>query len=912
MLYDDYIEYYKKYKKVYGEKTVILMEVGSFFELYAENEETTNISEICSILNIQSTRKNKSILESSRSNPIMAGFPSHSLKKFIDILLHEQYTIVLVEQVTPPPNPERKVTQVLSPATYMEPGSSFSSNYLMCFYICKGYKSLESFYCLSISFMDVTTGETFYFSQEIKGDHMTIIQEMSRIITSYTPKELVIISDEKDLIINLNFNYHNHISVNLKIFQTVSYQNTVLKKVYPETGLLSPIEYIDLEKNCDMLTSFIYLINFAYEHNELIIKKLQKPTVIQIDSHLRLTNLSAEHLNILPRQGCQSSILQLLNTCDTSIGRRYFKECLICPLVNVDEIEERYKLTEYMIELDFYKKIRPYLQSIKDLERLFRRLSLTILHPSEMIQIDTSLKSVQCIQEIVKDIIEVQSVIPFMNEYTSKWDMEKMSTGNINFYKSGVHSDLDRLSNKIDELHSYFQKIVDNANKADQFFKLEVTSERQDYQIIITKKRYETYCERLKTTSLFTSQPLSASNKTVLKVTFQGMREKQEELHSLTAELKLLVKDQYIKELESFDIYQEMMGDIVTFIKYVDFHVTCAKNAINYNYTKPTINNSNKSFICAKKIRHPLIEIFQTDIPYIPNDVDLNESGILLYGINSAGKSSYMKSVGVNLIMAQAGMFVASESFEYSPYDKIFTRIPGGDNLFKGQSTFVAEICELRSILKYSTNRSLIIGDELASGTESISAISIVAAGIKTLSERKSSFIFATHLHEIANLETIKLLTNVFVFHISIMYDDERKLLIYDRILKPGSGETMYGLEVCKSLDMPYDFLHMANMIRQEYLGLSKNIVDMKKSRYSSDVFVDICSICGNKAEEVHHIKEQKLANKKGFIGNIHKNDKHNLMGICEKCHDNIHTGKISIDGYQKTNKGVKLMINNK
>ena len=144
------------------------------------------------------------------------------------------------------------------------------------------------------------------------------------------------------------------------------------------------------------------------------------------------------------------------------------------------------------------------------------------------------------------------------------------------------------------------------------------------------------------------------------------------------------------------------------------------------------------------KLRHPLIEIFQTDIPYIPNDVDLNESGILLYGINSAGKSSYMKSVGVNLIMAQAGMFVASESFEYSPYDKIFTRIPGGDNLFKGQSTFVAEICELRSILKYSTNRSLIIGDELASGTESISAISIVAAGIKTLSERKSSFIFAT------------------------------------------------------------------------------------------------------------------------------------------------------------------------
>jgi len=908
MLYDDYIEYYKKYKKIYGENTVVLMEVGSFFELYAENEETTNITEICSILNIQSTRKNKSILESSRSNPLMAGFPSHSLKKFIDILLYEKYTIVLVEQVTQPPNPERKVTQILSPATYIEPDSSYSSNYLMCFYICKGN---DSFYYLSISFMDITTGETFYFSQDIKGDQMTILQEMSRISMSYTPKELVIISESNDLIKLpiLNTYVHDHTSVNIKPYQMLSYQNAILKKVYTETGLLSPIEYVDLEKNCEILTSFVYLINFAYEHNELIIKKLQKPNVIHIESILRLTNSSAEHLNILPKQGAQSSILQLLNTCDTSIGRRYFKECLICPLLNADEIEERYNLTEYMIDSCYYKKIRPYLQSIKDVERLFRRLSLTILQPSEMLQIDTSLKAVQNIQEIVKDIIEVQSIDQFINEYTSKWDMEKMSSGNINFYKTGVHYDLDELSCKIKELNDYFQKIVDDANKTDQFFKLEVTSERQDYQIIVTKKRYETYCERLKSPSIFTSQPLSASNKTVLKLTFQGMREKQEELHMLTSELKLLVKGQYIKELESFNIYQEMMGDIVTFIKYVDFHVTCAKNAVNYNYTKPIINNSKNSFISAKKLRHPLIEIFQKDIPYIPNDVTLNESGMLLYGINSAGKSSYMKSVGVNLIMAQAGMYVASESFEYSPYDKIFTRIPGGDNLFKGQSTFVAEISELRSILKYSTNRSLIIGDEVASGTESVSAISIVASGIKMLSERKSSFIFATHLHEIANLETIKELKNVFIFHISVMYDDENKLLVYDRVLKPGSGQTMYGLEVCRSLDMPEDFLYIANTIRQEYLGLSKNVVDMKKSRYSSDVFVDVCCICKNKAEEVHHIKEQKFADKKGFIQGIHKNDKHNLVSICEKCHDNIHGGKIIIDGYKQTNKGVKLIV---
>jgi DNA mismatch repair protein MutS len=258
--------------------------------------------------------------------------------------------------------------------------------------------------------------------------------------------------------------------------------------------------------------------------------------------------------------------------------------------------------------------------------------------------------------------------------------------------------------------------------------------------------------------------------------------------------------------------------------------------------------------------------------------------------------------------MAQAGMFVASETFEYYPYDHIFTRIPGGDNLFKGQSTFVAEISELRSILKYSTSRSLVIGDEVASGTESVSAISIVSSGIMSLCERNASFIFATHLHEVAQLESVKRIENLGIYHISVHYDEKDKILIYDRLLKEGSGETMYGLEVCKSLDMPAEFLHVANKIRQEYLQLSKTVVDMKQSRYSSDVFVDTCSICKEKAEEVHHIQEQMLADKNGFIGSIHKNDKHNLIAICEKCHDEIHRGSIKVEGFKQTSMG-KMLI---
>lgn len=309
----------------------------------------------------------------------------------------------------------------------------------------------------------------------------------------------------------------------------------------------------------------------------------------------------------------------------------------------------------------------------------------------------------------------------------------------------------------------------------------------------------------------------------------------------------------------------------------------------------------------------------QTDLPYIANDIALgdgdsedgenNPSGILLYGINAAGKSSYMKSVGLAVIMAQAGMYVAADGFAFSPYDHIFTRIPSGDNLFKGQSTFVTEISELRTILNESTHRSLVIGDELASGTESVSAISIVAAGVKTLADRNASFIFATHLHEVAQLEVIKRLANVAIFHISVHYDDARGVLVYDRLLKPGCGETLYGLEVCKSLDMPLAFMQLAHTIRKEHLHLSPTVVDTKVSRYSSEVFVDVCSVCHQRAEEVHHIQHQARADKDGFIGRIHKNDTHNLVALCQTCHDHVHNETMNMHGVAQTSAGKMLLV---
>jgi DNA mismatch repair protein MutS len=271
-----------------------------------------------------------------------------------------------------------------------------------------------------------------------------------------------------------------------------------------------------------------------------------------------------------------------------------------------------------------------------------------------------------------------------------------------------------------------------------------------------------------------------------------------------------------------------------------------------------------------------------------------------------------MKSIGLATIMASAGMFVPATSFEFYPFEYIFTRIPCGDNIMKGQSTFTNEIAELRNIIKRADGRSLVIGDELCSGTESVSAMSIVAAGIIELTKRDTCFIFASHLHDIVNIAKVKALVpnDLRVCHLSVEYDEATKKLIYDRQLKEGQGRTLYGLEVCKALDLPDDFMSCANEIRQELLDIEKGLLSGKKSRYNSLLYKDGCKICGAKSDiEVHHIQEQFKADAKGYVNGIHKNTLFNLVCVCGSCHDKIHNGKLSIAGYVRTTNGTELVV---
>jgi DNA mismatch repair protein MutS len=363
------------------------------------------------------------------------------------------------------------------------------------------------------------------------------------------------------------------------------------------------------------------------------------------------------------------------------------------------------------------------------------------------------------------------------------------------------------------------------------------------------------------------------------------------------------------------DLYFETWKLVSSWIAKLDFLACISKVSYNNKYSKPILEKENtNSYINCKELRHPIIERLNTQIQYIPNDITLgtvNDMGILLYGLNAVGKSSLMKSIGLGIIMAQAGFYVPAREFIYQPYQQLFTRISNHDNLFKGQSTFAVEMSELRSIIKRTNKNSIVLGDELCSGTETTSGVAIVASTIITLYEKQSSFLFATHLHDLSKLEDITNITCVKHYHMETTYEPNTKKIIYNRKLKEGSGSAIYGLEVAKALDLDIAFIDKANEIRRKILGRSNILVDNNTSVYNANIIKTVCSICKMPTEEVHHINEQHLADKDGYIGNFHKNSLFNLVQLCEKCHDKIHHGTLRISGYYQSSDGIELSYAN-
>ena len=967
-LYEYYFSTQTTYTEQYGEKTLVLIEVGMFFEIYkvdnAEECVGPDIHKICEICDLQLSRKNKSITENSRSNPMMAGFPSHAFSKHVQMLLNQQYTIIVIRQVTPPPNPKREITEILSPSMQITPNTP-SGNFLFVsywdFYTDTFNKRLLS---VGIAGFDVSTGETWvYEAASTSIDASRAMDELMRFYQIYQPREVVFLgpnltpTERRDIEDTLGIHYDQTRAFhllwdykNIREFSSTRYQNEFLQRAYSDhKSMLSPIDYLNLEKYDNGRIAFTYMIQFAYEHNQTLVQYLKVPQLFGSLGRCILDYNSALQLQIISLQSGERPLMNILNRCGTAFGSRHFHEILLQPFTYPIYIQERYDKVDAIIHNKSYTAIHTTLKKVFDIERMGRRMLLGQFSPADWGSFHSSIVAIGELCMLFKGTpklfeplsfnIILEKVDSLIQGYTNTLKIDECAKYLMNDIKrsifvSGVYPEVDTLDNefkaqykKLEKLTHVFSEIIVDSARIDQ-------NDRDGYFIQMTKKRWESILGEYKKSNkdiinvwvngsgdeelkidLFKAKPLSTSS-AIVRITHPWIEATSDTLIKLQVKLSYCLQKYYKTFLTEFSIAtKDDVRIIIQKIADIDVLATNARNAVEYNYIKPrvvaTMLESEKSaYVKGTKIRHPILERILNSQLYIPNDISLSpdaNSGLLLFGMNASGKSSLMKATGLTIIMAQAGMYVPAESFEYRPYEYIFTRISGADNIYRGWSSFTVEMMELRNILQRCNNKSLVLGDELCAGTESISALAIVTAGIDSLIQKQASFVFATHLHDLSKITSIQTASyngKLQLAHMHVEVDKATGTLIFDRQLREGTGSSLYGLEVCHGLGLPSDFLKKAHEVRSEIEEVSPLMQSAKKSQYNAAILIQDCGVCRAKATEVHHIKEQHTANNAGFIEHFHKNNAHNLVPLCESCHQMTHHGMLKIHGYKDTSSG--------
>ena len=1004
---EEYLDYQVKYGNLYGkDNTFVLMQVGGFHEAYSIEENGGFLKEISEITNLTLTRKNKNNDVIDIKNPYMMGFPLAAFQKYLKILMDNGFTVVVIDQIVKLTKIDRVVTGVYSPGTYIQDSMSPNANYLMSILIEDEVQLDGSILmCIGMSAIELSTGHSIIHEAiGLKDDEKYALDELHRFINNYKPKELIInrkdnttnnpkymTKDELLLYIELNskaYHYNNSIP---KEFSNLSYQNAFFKKIFKEaSGLLSPIEHLDLEHMSYARISYMLLLDFSYKHNEKIIEYLNKPEIFQKNKYLILGNNAINQLNVFETEtngivGTKfTSLFAVIDNTTTAIGKRYLRDALSNPLTNSNEINTRYSIINSLVTDNIYETIEEHSKSVMDIERLNRKMSLAILQPFEMAQLIWSLKECKWLIEYAKKIPTLKEFIPtdednglleeFLIDADKKYNMDELKKQNFvdlstNFFTKEAFPEINELQDKIDNnltfMNSFceiFSKLIETPPKSASKSKniksvrglMHLYQNNSDgYYISLTKQRSNSLRKKLdemKNENITVVQitPTSSieidnivfkdmSNGKITRITFPELNNKSDNTEELKENMTELIKETYHDILvKNTEKYMSMLKNISSFIGFLDFCKSGAKTAKIYNYCRPEIktNIDNSAFINITDMRHPIVERIKKDVEYIPVSLCLGKDhnynnkdgydneyidGMLLYGVNSSGKSTSQKALGLCTILAQIGYYVPATSCAYSPYESIFARITGNDNIFKGLSSFVLEMTELRAILQRTTKKTLVIGDEVCRGTEYVSGNAIVAATIINLANTGAQFMFATHLHDLVELEDIKNLKNVKPYHLSIQYDAQNDVLIFDRQLKPGPGEKLYGLLVAKYIIRNPEFVKLAQHIKCQMLDEENRILTDKTSKYNSKVFMTECKICGKKPNpnnnvylDTHHINQQKDC-KFGFVidkAHLPKNNESNLIVLCRNCHVNVHQDKIKINGYVETTNGRKLLTN--
>ena len=907
---EEYLELSRRQARSFGDRSVVLMEVGSFYEIYGTSEPgCVDVSSLCALLDIQETRKNKQIREISVTNPKMAGFPTQVVDKHVATLVANGWTVTLYDQERTGPNPTRYIKEVISPSTYVpEHEQRAATPLVMSVYVESGPQRVWG----AISMMDMTRRDVIVLeefsckSKEDATDHVrtrAVCCGAKTVVMSYEDEPR---SEEAAQAMKAHLNTRTQVfsCAPCKRFASLHTRSHLFEKVWGNETIMSVVERLGLETSTEAQKSLCELVSFAYLHDDAYVQGLPVPVWRKDRSYLHVNTNLLYHLDVLSQDSARPTLESMLNRCASAMGRREFRNRIASPLTHGVAIQERLDRVQHFVDHPEERtRAIDQMGSVYDIERIHRRAAMSRMTLQDILRLHATMVAMSSSDPAYTSAI--------VGAISSALDVEQCRQVHAPVFLPGTNGDIDAVQARIECTNRLFRTTVDELNAATSsgYFRLDHT-DRDGYSITITTKRWNDISDAVARGY----KPLTRT-KTHTRVTDDGGKLSAAN-HALLCDRELLRTLQADAFAAIARRVRELLSDprfdaLCMHIKCTDVASACADTAVRMRHVRPLIKQRDTPGVRATGLRHPIIEGLLKQVRFVANDVSIGAgqecNGMLLYGVNSSGKSSYMKSVGIAIILAQAGMYVPAEDMELTPYRMLLSRISNGDDIVRGTSTFVGEMMDIRTILHTVDDHALVIGDEVCSGTETTSALSIVASCLEHFCNTSTQFVFATHLHELTGMGFFSG-SGIAVKHMAVHQDDQGTIT-FDRRLVDGQGPSCYGLSVCKGLDLPSDFILRAEQHKKELQGIASNLVQ-KQSTYNRSYYVDpACKICSrtNGSVHVHHILYQSHADSQGYHGHSYKHELHNLVSVCEDCHTKIHRGEIDIRGYVQTTKGVQF-----
>ena len=860
---------------------------------------------------------------------IVAGFPDYALHKWAARLTQQGWTVVIIDQVKNGIGKvtNRKVTRILTPGSHIEAAATSSDLYLT-FVTIKG--TIQEAPILAVTALDLTTGHLHVFETKAQGsDEAWTCNDLVQFMELYPPKEVLWSMEgpkyfcesitegklKQILACSQTTTFHQRAPLNSGAWTKPSIREQYLTERCGLKTLLPTHVALHVAPGSHTETALISLLNALEElwPSMTLGSLLVYPWVP--GSFMRLGENALVQLHMIT-DSAKQDVLSIFDRSATPMGRRGIRERLLKPSAEAAVISEHLDAVGKWQAKDatYTGQVVKRLKTMSDLHRLYRRIQQGSVNSTDIMGLDTTLKAAEWL--LIQESIPREHVQVVQEATLKIFSLEKSYEGSEDksLFVPGLVPSLDELEAKIRGQHQRITEFVTTCTRAAGVAGDVFKADFREKSLVIKGPRGA--IQTLKISGKLPDRAVAVTNKTNSYIESPEL----DQIYVILSKYReALKKEQAVALVEHGTalanevlVHWMLTADWIT---TVDVNLTLARVATDMGYVRPTILDDplvTHGSVVIEGLRHPLLEAQDRKIPYVQHSVSIGANdakGWLLYGLNASGKSSLMRATGLAVLLAQGGSFVPASKMVLAPFNSLHTRIINTDNLWMGLSSFAVEMSEMRDIFRDAGPRSLVLGDELCSGTETTSATALVAAGLKGLIKRGARFLFATHLHGLGQIPEVVGDKRLSIWHLHVEYDRLKDRLVYHRTLKPGSGSSLYGLEVAKAMRLPDDILEDAIQFRKRLAGQAE-LSESVGSSWNSAVVRRKCEHCGTTEAdslEVHHIKERRFANAAGRL--VDGSDVHavaNLVVLCDGCHDKIHANELIIGPLVQTSDGLE------